>query len=359
MVAVVASVALVACGSPAVQAVARVDNVSLSRQDLDQRIDRVQAGLQKQPAAGQAPSRIDIERQLVDLFITQNLMLGVAKQKGVSITDQEVDDRIKQFREQITSSGTATFDEIVQERLGLPGGDSSEFRQFASFSVAQEKLAATLVTSDTIRQQVTDQVMAEANKSTMKANVAHILIGVPEGADEATTAAAETKAKQVIERLDKGEKFEDLAKELSEDPGSKDNGGLYENVTPGQFVPEFDKAMFEDLQPGETTKTPVKTQFGYHIIRLISRSEGPAMTPEQAQQAITQQIDQQLQQERGQALQKLLADEREKAKTDGRLVEPTYPDPTPEPAPAEPSVDPNAQPPVEQPTVAPAPTPSS
>jgi parvulin-like peptidyl-prolyl isomerase len=98
------------------------------------------------------------------------------------------------------------------------------------------------------------------------------------------------------------------------------------------MVPEFDKATFQDLQPGETTKEPVKTQFGYHVMRLISREEGPAMTEEQAQQTIEAQIPQALQQQRGEAFQKLLDDERAKAKQEGRLVEPVYPDPTPVPA---------------------------
>jgi parvulin-like peptidyl-prolyl isomerase len=208
--------------------------------------------------------------------------------------------------------------------------------------VARQKIADTLVTTDTVRQQVTDQVNAEANRQVMKATVAHILVDT------------EDEAKQVIARLDKGEKFEDLAKELSKDPGSKDKGGVYEGVVQGQMVPEFDKATFQDLKPGETTKTPVKTQFGYHVIRLISRSEGPAMTAEEAKQQIEQQIPQALQQQRGQAFQKLLDDEHSKAKQEGRLVEPDYPEPTAAPA----QQPPAQQPPIEEPT-APAPTPGS
>ncbi|MBK9710355.1 MAG: peptidylprolyl isomerase [Kouleothrix sp.] len=329
MVALLAVLALVACGSPSVQAVARYDNVTLSRQDLDQRIDRIETALKKQEGA-QVPSRLDIEKELVtgaNGFISQNLLLAVAKQHGVTVTDKEIDNTISQFRTSVAQGANGqSFDEVVQGALGLPGGDSSEFRQFASFFVARQKLAETLVTTDTVRQQVTDQVMAEAGKQVMTANVAHILVNT------------EAEANTVIDRLNKGEKFEDLAKELSTDPGSKDNGGLYENVQQGQMVAEFDKATFEDLKPGETTKTPVKTQFGYHIIRLISRSEGPAMTPEQAKQAIEQGIGQQLQQSRGTALEKLLADERDKAKKDGRLIEPTYPEPTAAPAqPTEPA----------------------
>ncbi len=213
--------------------------------------------------------------------------------------------------------------------MACPAPSSTEFRQFATSFVAREKLAETLVTSDTVQSEMNEQMAAEMNRTVMRANVAHILV------------ATEEEANQVLARLDKGEKFEDLARELSTDPGSAENGGVYENVEPGAFVAEFDKAMFEDLQPGETTKTPVQTQFGYHIIRLISRSEGPAMTEEQAQQMIQQNMAQQLQTQRQEALQKLLTDERAKAKNDGRLVEPVYPTAVPEPSvPQQP--DPNA-----------------
>lgn len=321
MAALLAAVALVACGTPTVQPVARVDNVTLSQEEFDQRVGRIQQGVdaaQAQP--GQPlPSKTEIEQRVVDLFITQNLTLGIAKEHGISVTDKEIDDRVAQFREQITASGGGDFDEVVQQQLGLPGGASSEFRQFTSFVLAQQKLAETLVTSDTIRQQVTDQVMAEANKPVEKATVAHILV------------ETEDEANKVLERLNAGEDFAALAAELSKDPGSAQNGGVYENVLQGQMVPEFDKATFQDLQPGETTKTPVKTSFGYHIIKLISREQGPAMSEQEAQQAIAQQIDAQLQQERGLALSKLIDDERAKAKADGRLVEPDFPDPTAEP----------------------------
>jgi len=340
-VALLAMLALVACGSPAVDTVARVDNVVLSRNELDARASRLEQGFKKQPQQGAAPTRAEIEQRIVSLFVDQNLVLGLAKARGVSVSDKEIDTAVGQFRDSVAQSGAQSggtapsFDEVVQNQLGLPGGDSTEFRQFASFFVARQKIAETLVTTDTVRQQVTDQVMAEANKPVQKGTVAHILINVAAGADAATDAAALAKAKDIIARLDKGEKFEDLAKQYSEDPGSKDNGGVYKDVAQGQFVPEFDQAMFHDLQPGETTKEPIKTQFGYHIIKLISRSEGPAMTQEQALQQIETQISQQIQQQRGQEFEKLLADEHAKAKQDGRLVEPTYPNPTAVPAPAE------------------------
>ena len=77
------------------------------------------------------------------------------------------------------------------------------------------------------------------------------------------------KARSVLERIKKGESFEDLAKEYSEDVGSKEKGGDLGWFGKGVMVPEFEKAVFEDLKKGEITPEPVETQFGYHIIKKV------------------------------------------------------------------------------------------
>ncbi len=338
-----AMLALAACGNITGDAVARYDSATLTRKDLDTRIALIEKGLQKAPQSGQLPSKLDIEQQIVDQFINQQIMFGIAKQRGVAVTDKEIDTQIDTFRVRIPQATGGTLDDAIQNQLGLPGSTSTEFRQFVSFFLVQEKVSETLVTTDTIRTKITEQVMTQAKTVVQKATVAHILV------------ATEDEAKKVIERLDKGEDFGALAKELSTDPGSKDNGGIYENITPGQFVPEFDKAMFTDLKPGETTKVPVKTQFGYHVIKLISRETGPSMTDEQAKLQIEQQIPQELQQARAMELQKLIDAEKAKAKTENRIVEPVYPTPTPGAAPgAAPGVVPPGQ---EPPAATPAPAP--
>lgn len=77
----------------------------------------------------------------------------------------------------------------------------------------------------------------------------------------------EAEAKKIIADLGKKAKFEDLAKKLSQDPGSAKNGGALDWSDRGAFVQEFSDAMAA-LKKGETTRAPVKTQFGWHVIRL-------------------------------------------------------------------------------------------
>jgi parvulin-like peptidyl-prolyl isomerase len=85
-------------------------------------------------------------------------------------------------------------------------------------------------------------------------------------------AKVRDKAEQVLQRARAGEDFGKLAAEFSDDPGSKDKGGLYENVTKGQFVPQFELAA-NNLEPGQIADRLVESQYGYHIIKLEGRGK--------------------------------------------------------------------------------------
>jgi peptidyl-prolyl cis-trans isomerase D len=95
----------------------------------------------------------------------------------------------------------------------------------------------------------------------------HILIRLLPDTDEEATSAALEKANSIVSRLEAGEDFAALAKELSDDPGSAANGGDLGFFGRGLMTPEFEKAVFE-LEPGELGK-PVKSAFGFHIIELV------------------------------------------------------------------------------------------
>jgi peptidyl-prolyl cis-trans isomerase C len=102
--------------------------------------------------------------------------------------------------------------------------------------------------------------------------------------------ATEDEAKQIIAKLKGGAKFEELAKQ-SKDPGSAQNGGDLDWASPANFVPEFSKAM-TSLQKGAITETPVKSQFGYHVIKLedVRPTKFPAL--EEVKQQVTEQLQQ-------------------------------------------------------------------
>jgi len=118
----------------------------------------------------------------------------------------------------------------------------------------------------------------------------------------------EDQAKKIMADLKKGAKFEDIAKKQSKDPGSGANGGDLDWANPASFVPEFSEAMIK-LKKGETTPAPIKTQFGYHIIRVDDIRQAQLPKIEEVKPQITQQLQQQ-------RLQKYQEELRAKAKVE-------------------------------------------
>jgi peptidyl-prolyl cis-trans isomerase D len=96
---------------------------------------------------------------------------------------------------------------------------------------------------------------------------AHVLIRVPDAGGSEGEDKARAKVAEVIKRAKAGEDFGKLARELSEDPGSKANGGDLGLVRKGEMVPQFDQALFA-LKAGEISPEPVRTPFGFHAIKV-------------------------------------------------------------------------------------------
>lgn len=87
---------------------------------------------------------------------------------------------------------------------------------------------------------------------------------------------AEKEAKEVIKKLDDGEKWEDMVKKYSDDDQTKDDEGKLPPFTKGDYVDEFFEAT-RKLKDGEYTKKPVESTYGYHIIYRISATKKPSM----------------------------------------------------------------------------------
>ncbi len=137
----------------------------------------------------------------------------------------------------------------------------------------------------------------------------------------------EATAVDLISQLKKGAKFEDLAKKHSKDPGSGARGGDLDFARPDAYVPEFGQAMTA-LKKGQMTDKPVKSQFGFHIIRLedTRESKPPAFD------AVKGQIKQRLEQQR---MQGFIEGLKTGAKTDFKFTPPAgaaAPAPAPQPA---------------------------
>src|SRR5262245_27441771 len=129
----------------------------------------------------------------------------------------------------------------------------------------EERVVQEIYLNRLIEKQVTEDALKKRYDAFVKANTAkeeisarHILV------------QTEAQAKEVLAELGKGADFAELARAKSIDPSAKQGGGDLGYFSKEEMVPEFSEAAFK-MKDGETSKTPVKTQFGFHIIRVEAR----------------------------------------------------------------------------------------
>jgi parvulin-like peptidyl-prolyl isomerase len=306
------SVVLVACTNPLetlfADPPAKVNDYVLSRTELDDRVSRIEIGLRKNPNVTQMPTKPELDDYVIEQFVVQHVIMSIAKDKGIAADKAAVDKQLEDFRTAVSQSGSDEFDVVISDQLGYENATDPDFLSFVEYFVLQTKLAATLVDEATVRAEIQADLEEQAQSKELQARVQHILVE-----DEAT-------AVRVIELLKEGKEFGTLAAEFSTDPGSKDNEGIYEWTGRGYYVAEFDKAVFDDLKVGEYTQTPVKTDFGFHVIKVLGREERSLLDPATIPNEIEVRLPSLLDQRRYEALQVLIDEERTKGVTEERIV---------------------------------------
>ncbi len=182
-------------------------------------------------------------------------------------------------------------DEVVLREIFLQEAEkrgmaaSAEYKQQMEFA-RQTILIRELFSDFQKKNPVTDaEVQAEyekfkAQSSGTEYRARHILV------------EKEDEAKALIAQIKGGAKFEDVAKKNSKDPGSGENGGDLDFAAPGAYVPEFSQAMVK-LKKGEMTDAPVKSQFGWHVIRLDDTRDAKFPPLEEVKGQIQQRLGQQ------------------------------------------------------------------
>jgi peptidyl-prolyl cis-trans isomerase SurA len=171
-----------------------------------------------------------------------------------------------------------------EAQLGGAKGFQQRMTQFG-LTIATYK---SLVRANILAQKVENKIVPLSKKPVEVAHVRHILIATkPTGKPARTDAAAKALAEQVLSKLQHGQSFASLAKKYSDDTGSAAQGGNLQAICPHLTVPPFDHAAF--TLPPHKVKI-VHTQFGYHIMEVLSRAKAPP--PTQCQQQGAQQRSQ-------------------------------------------------------------------
>jgi peptidyl-prolyl cis-trans isomerase C len=208
---------------------------------------------------------------------------------GQAITEADVAMTIRDLGQQFEKipaekQKAAALQALIEIRLMAAKGRADGVDQTVDFKRQQQFLAdrvlhqatidsavASKITDADIKARYDKEVAARPPEEEVKAR--HILV------------KTEEEAKKLIAELDGGAKFEELAAKHTTDPSGKDSGGDLGYFGAGMMVPEFEKAAF-GLEVGAYTKVPVKTQFGFHIIKLEEKRTKAAPPLEQVKDQV-------------------------------------------------------------------------
>ena len=242
--------------TPAAHAqVAKVNGVEIPQARLDM--------ILKVRAANKQPDSPEVRNALRDTLINQEVVVQEAMKKGLQ-KNPEVAAQLDLQRQEILVN-----------------------------AFVQDYMKANPITEDAIKKEY-ERVKPTIPAKEFKAR--HILVD------------KEEDAKDVIAQIKKGASFEKLAADKSKDTGSKTRGGDLDWAPATRYVKPFGEALGK-LKKGQLTDAPVQTEFGFHVIRLDDERAVKVPTIEEAKPQITQMLQ-------GQAVQKMLADLRAKAKVD-------------------------------------------
>ncbi len=223
----------------------------------------------------QGMTSADFENRMRRALVIQQLQAGV-RQTGFAVprTIDYIQRLVDQQREvayiRLAKENAAGEVEISEADARAYFEDNADaFRapervKLAYLELSAEKLAETVpVSEDTV-----ERLYAEYQERIRQQEVreaSHILLKLPEDAGEAEVEAARERARELRARIQAGEAFAKVAREVSDDPGSAQRGGRLGVVERGQMVEAFEKALYA-LEPGEISE-PVRTRFGLHLIR--------------------------------------------------------------------------------------------
>lgn len=265
--------------------VAMVNGTPISQEDFDRSL-----GFAKQQSSrmGKPADDAQLKEGVLDQLIGSELLYQESKKTGVRIDAKTVDERLDQWKKRFPS------DEEYKKALEQMKVSDGQMRANVEKSLATEKFVMdNFVDKTTVpEKEIKDYYDSHPDmfKQPEQVQASHILIKLKPDASESEQAEALKKIKDVQEKQKKGEDFAELAKAHSECPSSSKGGDLG-FFGRGQMVPAFEEAAFT-MKPGDVSDV-VKTQFGYHLIKVTNKKPESTMPFDDIKERLGQYLKQQ------------------------------------------------------------------
>lgn len=250
-----------ACGELLDPAAAVVNDQKITVDEIAESLERFEASPEFERLAQQGDAQ-ELKRQVEQQLLSQEIRRAVLQPKaesfGIEVTDEDVDARLEQIKQDFPSEGA--FEETLKEQ----GLTLDQLRELVRDNLLEEQLRAKVTEDVGPTPEELEAHFEENRESYVEVETQHILV------DQKAVAQRIARQLQRAPEDEVDELFADLAREFSTDP-SGESGGDLGTGNPGQFVPPFRDAVNE-MEVGEISD-PVKTRFGFHVIRLNDRTE--------------------------------------------------------------------------------------
>ncbi len=252
--------------------VAVVDGKPILKKDFDHLIAIGLASFKARSQAAPKPGTQEYEllkQQAIQILFQRMIIRAEAAKQGVKLDSTKVQQELTNLKTQAGSE--AAFQKQLKDSGATEQDylDTFQVQQLAQGLYDKLTKSSSPVTDAEIQAQYTKD-RDTVYKVAASRKVAHILFGPKDGSTPAAKDLPKYKAQaeSVIKQLQQGADFTKLVNKYSVDPGKVQNQGVYD-VTKTGFDPDFTKASYA-LKTGEFTQTPVKSQFGYHIIKALA-----------------------------------------------------------------------------------------
>ncbi|MEA3500568.1 MAG: peptidylprolyl isomerase [Candidatus Marinimicrobia bacterium] len=222
--------------------------------------------------------------RIVSQYGTTELLLADAGKHNVKINKKELEDELSKIYSRY--GGEEKFGAMVEKQ----GTTIDDVKKDLKKNLTIKKYFNDVIFSEIKINEAKIKERYEKSKDNYNKEVAtvrHILFLTKNNSDSEKVEIKATALK-VLEKARSGEDFETLVKKYSEDPGSKENGGLYENFQRGRMVKSFEDVAFS--APIGSISDLVETQYGYHIIKIVDRKDN--LSYEEVKDEIEEQLKQ-------------------------------------------------------------------
>ena len=239
--------------------------------EVSQRLARARDDAQRNNQ--RLPEETELRRRVLESLIEDRAMLSQARDSGMRIDDAELDRTVANIaaQNQVTMAQLRT--QLAREGLDLARFRANIRDQMLIERVREREVAQRIRITDSEVDEFIDKQRGAAGAA-VQYNIGQILVTVPENASEAVVAERQARAESALARVRGGEAFAAVVKEVSED-ANKDSGGEI-GLKPAERLPDVFLALVRPLANGEVAPTLLRTGAGFHVLKLIERSDGSA-----------------------------------------------------------------------------------